>query len=1067
MTERSSTLSVLTSAFALSALFLSGCAASSQLADRVALGRDAEGAACTANRNFNAGDLSSPFDTAYAITCEGAAASRPLGTVSVVPVAERVEEAEDGCGAASTVTLAGVGPATARRCNDKVIAAQATVIRFNRGGKSYRGASLGPQTGPMTRALVALATGVGPDAVATGEPIDVASLASAPSPKPGFSGPGETGFDPTIALRQGIALNLQGQNAEASRVLNDAISRNPASTPMSVQIEFQLEAGLADSKIQFTDDAADHFRLAKSLLDANPQVDQGARLERKRTTYLAIDSLNRRDWSQAIALLASNSNRYPLEDLAVLADLNQPPRNDPAFQITATNTAELGQVALDAQRSWVASVAYLSRGDESGEKIGSEELGKAIRYVNALLNARVDPSSIAWLAAQIERQSGRLAARRATRAGGRDFADTLTKFDCALAALTGQRPPNEAGCAIPLTPAARARLATTLRVSGPVIAETALERTTFLARSGAPQDQVLANYKSAIDGLIAADRSGSLAPAGLENYLDLLADVHSRNPGTAVAEDFFRAIQAVGEPGIARQFAELQAAVASGSATTSKLLRERSDLKRDIAALRYQIADAANDPALKGSAEEQRLATETLAAREAERQAKEARLASIGDLLQADRGLRAIDDAPVTIAQVQAPLADDEVYFKVLEVRTRSYGVVIGKQRVQIYKISGISPSQLAGLAALVRASIRDDSAKIPIFKVSAANLLFEKVAGPAAQQLLAARSIVVDPGGPLGDLPAGVLVTDKASVQAYLKTRAVAPNDYSKVSFLAQHAALSTALSPRSFIETRAAVASKAPRALIGFGQHATPVDGQIAPGLVRIGLGCLVDRADLVAVSRANTPISAAKLGIAAAALNDSGAPEITGAAFSDTAVEARADLDQYKVLMFATHGLPELRFGCATVPPSLLTSIGEGDSDGFLSFGEISSLKLDANLVVLAACQTSSSASRSAGRRSGLEDGGLSLNGLVRAFLAANARSVLATYWKVSVGVESDELFKNFYTRGRTATIGESLRAAQTELIRQPRYSHPYYWGAYFVVGDSSKSMLAGRTAVAALR
>jgi CHAT domain-containing protein len=78
-------------------------------------------------------------------------------------------------------------------------------------------------------------------------------------------------------------------------------------------------------------------------------------------------------------------------------------------------------------------------------------------------------------------------------------------------------------------------------------------------------------------------------------------------------------------------------------------------------------------------------------------------------------------------------------------------------------------------------------------------------------------------------------------------------------------------------------------------------------------------------------------------------------------------------------------------------------------------------------------------------------------VRAFLAANSRAVLATYWKVSAEEESDALFRTFYSAGRTSTIRGALKAAQNSLINAPRYSHPFYWGAYFVVGDASKSML----------
>jgi CHAT domain-containing protein len=111
------------------------------------------------------------------------------------------------------------------------------------------------------------------------------------------------------------------------------------------------------------------------------------------------------------------------------------------------------------------------------------------------------------------------------------------------------------------------------------------------------------------------------------------------------------------------------------------------------------------------------------------------------------------------------------------------------------------------------------------------------------------------------------------------------------------------------------------------------------------------------------------------------------------------------------------------------------------------------------VLSACETSSGTSQQTGRLSGQEDSTPTLDGLVRAFLSANARAVLATYWKVPAETESDELIGAFYRTGRTASIGSALREAQLTLIRQPRFSHPYYWGAYFVVGDGSKTMLTG--------
>jgi CHAT domain-containing protein len=170
------------------------------------------------------------------------------------------------------------------------------------------------------------------------------------------------------------------------------------------------------------------------------------------------------------------------------------------------------------------------------------------------------------------------------------------------------------------------------------------------------------------------------------------------------------------------------------------------------------------------------------------------------------------------------------------------------------------------------------------------------------------------------------------------------------------------------------------------------------------------------------------------------------------------ARTDLASFEILHFATHGLTEQQVDCVNIPPSLLTTLGDGTSDGFLSFEEIAGLRLDANLVVLAACETASGVSGDIARLTGQEDQGKSLEGLVRAFFVANARAVVATYWNVPVSAESDVLFRTFYTRGRTDSIGASLKAAQASLIETARYSHPYYWAAYFVVGDSGKTMLS---------
>jgi hypothetical protein len=1028
------------------ALAAGGCATQATLPDRFALGHDAAGGRCTANRSWGKDQLQSPFDVAYTLTCEGAAASRSNGSVTAMPAKKRVPLTTQSCGTASQVTINGLGPAEARRCYDNGLAASAVVVTVVRHGTSYRGIALTTATTPMVHALAALTNGHAPTAddttIAAG--IKIETLAQAPST--GAAATGVAAFDPSVALRDGIAQNRTGLYAEASRVLNDALSRLPATTPADVQVELLLEAGLADSNIRFTSAALEHFARAETLL-AKLEGERAAFLERKRVIYGALDALNRRDWNSALATLSTQRADFPLQDLTVLADLNSAAQQDASSAVVGPSAAQLSQIVLDAQRSWASSIAEISKGGNGSVAASEASLDRAAVDVTALLNARINPASLLWLAAQIERQGGRIAFRRGLQLDGdaraQAYRQAVTLFSCALDTLQGRRPADMQACAIKLSPEVRSRMIiAAAEVSGPVIAETQIERASVLARTGAAREAVLLDYDGGIDVLLASGRAGTVPPSGLEEYLDLLASSSAQDPA-ASAERFFKAIQAVGEPAIARQMSELQSVVAATGDTGTKV-RERQQLTREIQGLRYQIEDAAADPAKRADLEK-------------DRADKERSLLAINDDLASNSKLRAIDDRPATVAEIQSSLQPGELYYKLAEVRTRTYGIAIDKNRATIFAVN-IEAAALTRITRTVRRSIRDDSGRIPFYNVGASFALFQLITGPAQEQILAAKAIVVDPAGPLSELPASVLVTDRASVQSYAASRAKAPYDYSKVAFLGGRSTISIALSPRSFIDARALPSSKAANPFIGFGQHGMPATVSNSAEMIQVGLGCAISRTDLARYSEASEPISASKIAMAADAIGAPNAPRMIGAAFTDMAVEQRGDLADYQVLHFATHGIPETQVGCASIPPSLITTLGGEGSDGFLSFGEVAQLKLDANLVVLSACETSASASSASARRTGQEETGRSLDGLVRAFLAANARAVLATYWKISVEQQSDQLFGTFYSKGRSESIGDALRDAQHELMIQPRFSHPYYWGAFFVVGDSSKSMLS---------
>lgn len=1015
-----------------SALALSGAAIGHDAAnqpDVINLGRSKQGEPCLATRKFNDPAAPDAFAVSYYITCRDVSASRPQGVIRVVNAdALAPVEATLTCGAPTPVTIA-AGTGTARKCYDSALALETVRVDLPAGGGSVMVGSAGANLlGPLEQGMAILSGRMrtaAAESAAPGSTIDPDRLAAAPA-APGSTA-GEVAFDATVALSQGVDFNQKGLNVDASRVLNDALSRLPADTPVETRAQLQLEAGLADSNISFADSAQEHFAAADALI-AQARADARPDLERKRDAYRALDLLNRRRFPQALAALnrldaQTESMGGPLADPNNLRILNQAPRAsvDASSAVAAPDVQALSRDVLNAQTEWAKSVALLATGNEAAARVAVED---AARTYAALSTERVDQGQVLWLGARIERQRGRLAAR----AG--DLAGAEAAFDRSIDLLR------------------RGALASAGTGTEPAIAEAQLERASIIAQAQPGSDRARTEYATAVDALIASNASGGSLPNGIEGYYDLLiAEADAPRPDTY--ERFFRAMQATGEPAVARQLTQLQSVIGADPALAA-LLRDKADEEREITRLRYAIAE----PGQAGGGE--------AAALEGERLAAEQRLSAIDAKINANPSYQAIDDQPATLAEIRAALQPGEGYYKLTELGRRAYGLFATADRTYIFAIakSAKDVRDLNALGAAVRASIDGQVAtrgKLVSFAEGPAYALFRLIAGPAADAIKGTKALVVDPSGPLSNLPIGVLVTDFNP-----KAKRSAAFDYSKTAFLARQTTISTAVSPRSFLVVRSLPESTAPKPFLGLGEHQRP--GQVAArGAVNVGFGCSVPYQELARLSNTFEPISAKELAIASSALGQPGAPQITDAAFSDTDVIARGgeggELQQYQVLHFATHGLEEGQWGCAKSPPALVTSFGDENSDGLLSFSEIARLKLDANLVVLSACDTASGVKNEAlARQSGQEEAGSTLEGLVRAFLAARARAVLATYWQVSAEAESEDFIRTFYSSARGTTIGGALQAAQRGLIERPDYSHPFYWAPFFVVGDSTKTMLS---------
>jgi CHAT domain-containing protein len=210
-------------------------------------------------------------------------------------------------------------------------------------------------------------------------------------------------------------------------------------------------------------------------------------------------------------------------------------------------------------------------------------------------------------------------------------------------------------------------------------------------------------------------------------------------------------------------------------------------------------------------------------------------------------------------------------------------------------------------------------------------------------------------------------------------------------------------------------------------------------------------------------NKPVSANELRTASAVLGGTDNRVVTGAAFTDSDIRARSDLGDYRILHFATHGLVTApREGCPT-RPALLTSFARDQmSDGLLDFGEIYALKIDADLVILSACDTAASASVAATRAAGIVSGGGSaLDGLVRAFIGAGGRSIIASHWPAPDDFNATErLISGLFTVPPGTSVGEALATTQRTLMDDKETSHPYYWAGFAIIGDSAQKLVSAR-------
>jgi CHAT domain-containing protein len=158
---------------------------------------------------------------------------------------------------------------------------------------------------------------------------------------------------------------------------------------------------------------------------------------------------------------------------------------------------------------------------------------------------------------------------------------------------------------------------------------------------------------------------------------------------------------------------------------------------------------------------------------------------------------------------------------------------------------------------------------------------------------------------------------------------------------------------------------------------------------------------------------------------------------------------DLERYRVLAFATHAVVAGELRGLAEPALVLTppDVGTEENDGLLTASEVAGLKLDADWVILSACNTAAPDGT---------PGAEALSGLAKAFFYAGSRALLVSHWPVSSEAAVALTTRMLAEYANDPGIGraEALRRSMMALMMKhedPRFAHPFYWAPFVIVGE----------------
>jgi CHAT domain-containing protein/predicted negative regulator of RcsB-dependent stress response len=570
----------------------------------------------------------------------------------------------------------------------------------------------------------------------------------------------------------------------------------------------------------------------------------------------------------------------------------------------------------------------------------------------------------------------------------------------------------------------------------------------------------------------------------LESYLDLLAKVQGgqfeKDAGIDATAEGFKLADELSGSTVRGAISASMARAAVTSPDLADLVRKEQDAEKQLklmeTALTANLA-APREQQLPDVIQELKTKIDTLS---------RARMVLVDEIkTRFPKYVELTHPKPVSISRLQKHLRPGEVFVTIYTSDDQSYVWAIQSEGEAVFSTVPIGRKRLSQMVTDLRKALDPKPitlSDIPKFDTVMAYELYRRLLGPVEKSWQGANDLLIVAHGPLGQIPFSILPTapvDSGEDEQELFGK------YKKVPWLIRKASVTRLPSASTFVTLRRLpVSDPGRKAFAGFGdpffnqqqlaetqkkkeEQAILVasqQGQLHVRGIRVSKVGTLDNDEITSCTLDDLnrlPDTSAEIKNIAEAL---GADPVSDVFLGQQASEQQVksmDLSDRRVVAFATHALVPGDLDGLDQPALALSSpsITGDNEDGLLTMGEILRLKLNADWVVLSACNTGAAEGK----------GAEAISGLGRAFFYAGTRAILVSMWPVettSARELTTGLFK-YQRADQNLSRARALQKSTLALIDGPgfkdpasgkiaaSYAHPLFWAPFIVVGESGRN------------